>query len=157
MRLTWIVLLLVFASCNLESREKRKLRKNFGSSFNEQRKKLGAHPVTGNMRLTEDLAGARYIFINRHQPDMKSPAFVRKVIIVDRAVNQITHETDIYYNPIEQKELDYEFAIAREMTVITLQNTRDPARMINYNDKGISFAKADSILRAWGIEPPEHL
>ena len=156
MRLTWFVLLLFLLSCDLESREKKKVRKDFGSTFNEQRKKLGAHPVTGQMRLHEDIAGARYIFINHHQPDVKRPAFIRKVIIVDKSVSEITHESDIYYNPIEQKKLNYEFRIAGKETVILFQNT-EPGGMWNTDDKGISFQMADSILRAWGIEPPEHL
>jgi len=156
MRLTWFVLLLFFLSCNLSSWEKRKLEKNFGTAFNEERKKLGAHPVTGSMRLDENIVGARYIYVNHNQLKVKRPAFIRKVIIVDKAVNEITHEADYYYNPIEQKELDYEFRIARKETVIMLQDAK-PGGFWHTDDKGISFQMADSILRAWGIEPPEHL
>lgn len=157
MRLTGVILILLCVSCRLTNWEERKFKENFGTAFNEQRKKLGAHPVTGGMRLDENLVGARYIYVNRHQPGMKRPDFVRKVVIVDRSVSQITHESDIYYNPIEQKELAYEFAIVRQQTIITLQDTRDPERIRYVDDPGISFQTADSILRAWGIEPPEHL
>lgn len=160
----WFILLLAIISFSCELEDENNIVNRFGVGYNEERKKIGLHPVTPEMQLIEDGETSRYIFVNKNQLKAKEPVYLRKIILVKSGGDTISHEGDNYFNPQEELELNYEHDYLRNKTIIVLQDAHpfekpdDVPGIIHSNEsKKIGFTEADSILKAWRIEVPERL
>lgn len=139
----YLILLLSLVACNndLES-----LKKKFGIDQNITRAKLSLVPVTPEMRIVADptLEDRRFIFVNEQEPGLTSPAYLRKIIVLDSAANSLSLEEDYFKNPNENKYLIIQHQYYSGKTNINFQE----------DDQKIEVGRqqADSILNSWYIK-----
>jgi hypothetical protein len=149
MRLLYIVLLVCVISCTRDT--KKKFMQKYGVAFNAERKKLGLPAVTPEMKVKEHTAGKNYVFLNKKYETVTTPSYVWKSLLLDDK-GEVSHESDLFYNPQQKMELDYEHEYRNGETIIFL---RDLQKDISERSDRLSFTEADSVLKAWGLTPPE--
>lgn len=138
-----LVLSIVFMSCN-DNEESVKTK--FGIEKNADRVPLHLVAVDPGTKIEEDISleGRRFIFVNQREAGISSPAYLRKIIVLDSARNAISTEEDYFKNPGESKYLVTTHRYYSGETTITLQ--ADGGSIL------VSKEQADSILRAWSIK-----
>jgi hypothetical protein len=129
----------------------KNIKNKFGVDQNAIRQKLNLVAVDPAFKLKEDV-GERYIFVNKHEPDITGPEFLTKIIVLDSSGQSIQSEEDDYKNPIEGKHLIVHHNYFDSSTNIYLEIISE-----NINNKSINLTikQADSILKSWkiGVNP----
>ena len=112
---------------------------------NADRAKYHLLPVVSSYEITEDhtYEKRRFIFVNKHEQEMSSPGYLRKIIMLDSTRKAISYEQDYFKNPAEGRWLVVSHNYVTSETGIELQaeNTTEP----------LNIFQADSILSAWKI------
>jgi len=152
MHLLPFIMLLFLVSCI--SKSSKEVMQKYGIGFNAERKKAGLHLVSEDMKVREHDEGKLYAFVHMKFENATKPSFLWKSVLIDSGAGKITHESDIYYNPREDLEIDYEYEYDDGETYIFLAKSSDPH---SREKRTVDFPRADSILKAWGIQPPERL
>ena len=148
-------LLLIIAVCFCSCKENSiNLREKFGSNYDSLRSKLHLVMVKDRFKLIENgLYDKQLVFANVNEVDLKTPAYIRKLIITDSSKQKISLEEDYFKNPTLKEYLISSHFYYLDSTRIVIQRINDIVSQGNSIE--INNSQADSIIKSWeiGINP----
>jgi hypothetical protein len=141
------LLSIFYSSCQDDLKQ---IEGKFGVGGNDVREKLHLVAVDPTFKVKEDLSveGRRYIFVNKHEPDITKSEYLVKIILLDSSRQYIISEEDHFKNPIEGKYLVVHHSYIDNSTNIDLQTISEN---INNKANSLNSNQADSVLKTWRI------
>lgn len=136
-------------SCNDKLQD---IRKTFGTDKNIDRKDLYLVTVDPRFQLNEDPGdeGRLFIFVNKKELELKTPDFLRKIILLDSARQHIMLEQDHFKNPVERKYLIAGHDYFSGRTIIYLEDINDS--LPGNRSVAVNLKQADSIVKSWNVQ-----